>query len=52
MYMQVVNNIYHLHELKLAYCVQINRTFTKRFRERKFQGEIKNRDILLGSYRK
>ena len=51
-YMQVFNNIYHLHELKFAYGVQINRAFTKRFRARQFQGEIRNRDILLGSYRK
>ena len=26
--------------LKFAYCVQINRTYTKRFRGRQFQGEI------------
>ena len=42
--MQVFNNIYHLHELKFAYGVQINRTFTKHFTGRQFQGEIRNRD--------
>ena len=38
--------------LKFAYYVQINRTYTKRFRGRQFQGEITNRDISSGSYRK
>ena len=43
-YMQVFNKIYHLHDLKFAYGVQINRTFTKHFTGRQFQGEIRNRD--------